>query len=341
MSIIKTFISVEHEGSFTGSPKGSIVTSSGSTETIFLPVGNDGQILVADSSTATGLKWGTASGGTSSAETFTNTGATPNTVGGIAAGTTFSAKTNAQMWNLLLYPELFPTLTAPSNTFTLTQSGFQIIGSTVATLNFSAGFSRGSISPAYGTSGYRSGLPTIYNYTGTGLPATVSSNATTDIQTVSSYVVLTGAQSWTCGVSYSGGEQPLSNLGNPYNTALASGTTGAITRTITGVYPYFATTSVISTLTQQTLVANSSQVAPAMVAESGGYKQTIEFPTTWAPIIRLEQYNTLSGAWDVIDLNAFGISAITKTIAGNSVNYKQYYHSGATIGARSLRFSTV
>lgn len=268
--------------------------------------------------------------------TYTNTDPSTVTVGGIPAGSTFDAVTMQQMWTQLLYQELFPTLTAPSSGFTLTQAGLQEIGATL-TLNFSATFSRGSISPAYGTSGFRAGPSNTFNYTGTGL-ANKPLVSLSDSNTVSNYVVTAGAQSWTGSVSYDMGEQPLSNFGNPYQTPLAAGTTGTVTRTITGVLASYATSSNIATLTKQALVANGTAIVVDLVAESGGNKQIVEIPALWGTTTVLEQFNTLNNTYEAISLSSFTLVNITKEIYGITQNYKQYTHNGATIGARRLRW---
>src|SRR5574344_2978760 len=170
-------------------------------------------------------------------------------VGGISAGTSFSNKTVKEMFDLLLYPELYPTLTNPSATFTSTASSYYEVGAKISP-TFTATFNRGSISPAYGTSGYRSGLPTAYTYTGAQL-TTASSTALSNVQSISNYTILQGSQSWTCKVSYSAGDQPLSNKGNNYSTPLAAGTTSSLLVSVTGVYPWYATTSSLTTLTDR------------------------------------------------------------------------------------------
>ena len=48
--------------------------------------------------------------------TYTNSGATPTTVGGITAGSTFSAQTMQQMWDALLYPYQPPAFASFSRT---------------------------------------------------------------------------------------------------------------------------------------------------------------------------------------------------------------------------------
>ena len=278
---------------------------------------------------------------------YTNAAPVLETVGGIAAGTTFEEQTMGEMWDALLYPELFPTLVNPSNTLTLMQEGIREVGEIIASLNFSAGFSRGSISPAYGTSGYRSGLPVSYNYSGAGLPSTAPSPLLSNSQIVSNYTVLIGTQSWTGTVSYSMGEQPKSSKDSNYSTPLSAGTTGSITRAIIGVYPYFATTVNIGTYTKQALaLMNSTYIEITMVAETEVNKQTVDFPIVWSTITGIQFYNTISGMWEWIhggkaaSLSTFTTSLVLHTVQGNSISYTRFAHNGSTIGSRKLRFYT-
>ena len=292
--------------------------------------GSDGILVTID---------GGGSGGT-----YTNTDPTPinfpsDDDPNIPSGTTFANKTFPEMMDLMLYPELDPTLTNPSNTFSISPSGLREIGETIATITLSATFNKGSISPAYGTTGFRSGDPNNYVYTGTGATDNAST-ALTDTETVSSYTVLQGSNSWTGAVAYDAGPQPKTSKDNDFSSPLPAGTTSVITRTITGVYPAFATTSAIGTLTKQSLQVMTTYIQVSMVAETGnGDKQTIDIPDAWSTITGLQQYNTLSGTWDAIALSSFTTSATTQTIQGNSVNYTKYAYNGSTIGARQLRFT--
>jgi hypothetical protein len=251
------------------------------------------------------------------------------------------------MFDALLYPELFPTLTAPSNTFALTQAGLQEIGATL-TLAFSAAFNRGSIDPAYGTDGFRSGLPNEYNYTGTGL-ADETSTSLTDSQSVVDYVVVSGVQSWTSSVDYDEGDQPLSSKGNNYLTALAAGTTSpAKSVSITGVYPFYATTVAMGTVTKQTLVAHtSSYFSASMVAETGGEKQTCDLPDAVGALTGIQFYNTVSSAWEWVNGSAanslltFTETSTTHDVNGSTIDYARFTHNGSNVGARLLRFYRV
>ena len=270
--------------------------------------------------------------------TYTNATPAPITVGGIVLGETFTNQTNEEMWNRLIYPTLFPTLVAPSHGFALTESSIREIGETLD-LHFTSTFSRGTISPAYGTSGYRSGLPNAYHYTGTGISASVASTSLSDSETSIAYTVLLGSQSWTSSVSYDVGPQTLDSKGGNYSTPLAAGTTGTTTVSVLGVYPWFATSVAIDTLTKQTLVAmNSAYVQVTMIAEDGVNKQAACFPAAWSTIASLKQYNTLSGSWDTVSLASFTVTDTTETIQGNSIAYKLWTYNGPTIGSRQLRF---
>ena len=296
--------------------------------------GSDGILVTID---------GGGSGGT-----YTNSDPTPinfpsDDDPNIPSGTTFTNKTFPEMMDLMLYPELDPTLTNPSNTFSISPSGLREIGETITTITLSATFSKGSINPQYtSATPFRSGDPNTYVYTGTGTSNNASTSLT-DTELVTSYTVLQGSNSWTGAVSYNAGPQPKTSKDNDYDSPLSAGTTSAITRTITGVYPAFATTSAIGTLTKQSLQSMSTYIQVSMVAETGnGDKQTIDIPDAWnggSGVSGLQQFNTLSGTWDSISLSSFTTSATTQTIQGNSVNYTKYTYNGSTIGARQLRFT--
>jgi hypothetical protein len=291
-------------------------------------------------------------GGGGGTDTFTNATPMPQNFPGnspfdnIGTGTTFANKTFTEMMNLMLYPELFPSLTNPSQTnFTLSPSGFREIGEQFSAggITLSSTFSRGSINPAYTTNGFRSGLPNAYIYTGPGsVPTPQSSTSLTNVTaTTAPYTIVQGAQSWTSKVAYDAGQQPLSSTGNNFNSPLPAGqTNNNLTRTITGVYPVFATTVSIGTLTKQALQSMTVYEEVSMVAETGGNKQIIDIPVAWSTINGLQQFNTFSGTWDIISLGTFTPTSITKTIQGVSgIPYNRYTHNGATIGARQLRFT--
>ncbi len=171
------------------------------------------------------------------------TGATPSViaVGGIDAGTQLTGKTYSQLFQELLVPTLFPTLTAPSiSSFTQNLATTQEVGVSV-TPTFTTNFSRGSIAPQYTSAEpFRSGTPTKYEYTGSGNVRQVDTTSTSNVSAATGATTLVaGANTWSVYVAYSAGVQPKDSSGGNFNTPLASGQTSVSNTSITGIYPYF------------------------------------------------------------------------------------------------------
>lgn len=273
-------------------------------------------------------------------------------VGGIPVGASFSQPTTMQqMWDLLLYPELNPTLSNPSSTFTQTITGLREIGQ-VITISFTSTFTRGSISPQYQSlSQFRSGLPVSYQFNGDGIIGVYTSVSLSDTRNISNYEVVSGVKTWQGRVNYDAGVQPKSNKGNDFNTPLPSGSTNFISRTITGVYPFFTTSSDITILTKQTLVNhNSIYIEFDLQADSGVNKQRFQIPTDFSDATGIQQFNTISNQWEWLGGNQaasltilntqFTKTTIQLTINTYSVPYFQYVYNGSTIGFRKIRLYT-
>jgi hypothetical protein len=265
------------------------------------------------------------------------TGTAERTVGGITNGQVFTNATMATMWDTLIKQEYFPTLTAPSSTFTASITGLREVGEVIS-VTFNSAFNRGSINPQYtAASPFRSGLPNTYQFVGSGLSNQAKQDLT-DAQTVSGYTVLINAQNWQGRVAYDAGVQPKSSYDNDFSTPLAAGNTSYITRTITGVYPFFATTVNLVTMTKQALLAHAATATISMVAEDGVDKQKFEVAVSYGTLSAIQQYNTLSGLWDTISTATFTMTTVSRDINGTMTNYRLYTHNGATIGARQVRF---
>lgn len=273
------------------------------------------------------------------------------TIGGISSGESFFSvpKTFGETMKALFYPVLYPTLTAPSNTFAHNVAYLQTIGASV-NINFTSTFNRGSISPAYGTSGLRSGAGSIAHFTGDGLPASVSGYPTSPlIESLTGYTVISGVKTWSGAWSYDIGEQPLDSEGNSYSSPLPAGATGYQTASIEGVYPLFGTTSSISNPnTQQTLVSmiTGDDIEFDLVPESGGYRQSFDISNAWLgarPLIGVETLNTVSDLWEYeggtapLSLNRWTTSSVTHIIAGNLINYTRYTYNGTERSSITIR----
>jgi len=271
-----------------------------------------------------------------SESTFPDATVTTTALAALAAGSDISGKTALEVLDLAINAELFQLssgITAPALTFTLSTSGLQEVESAL-TVTKTKSFNRGAVSPQYQTaSAYRSGA--LVDYTETN-PAGYAEGQP--------YAVVEGVQNWTAKANYAEGPLIKGSKGTitviaGVTNPLAAGSTAVITRSIIGVYPVYATTVNIAVLTKQALLSHGSDITVSMVAESAG-KQTVRIPQAWGTIDTLQQYNTLSGTWDNIDLSTFTKTAISVDVNGIMVNYWEYEHNGATIGARQLKFKT-
>jgi len=276
-------------------------------------------------------------------------------VGGIPSGTVLTGKTSFELWEELLVPELCGSVVEPNVTsIGLSYSGLVEIDCNISqtvTINFS----RGSISPQYDSiTPYRSDGANAYCFCGTGIPLSgfQACTALSASQTVPSYDVVIGTQTWGGCTRYDSGNAALSNKGNEYCAALSSGCTNIGSNSIVGVYPLFATTSTIAPpLTQQALqnMSTANNIQVNLVTESGGNKQKFEIPCAWLgiPTSRVLkgvcQWNTVSSAWEypggtcTTSLTLWTPSSASETVQGNSVGYCQYTYNSVDRSAVCIR----
>lgn len=271
--------------------------------------------------------------------------------GNITVGSKLENLTLQEFAERLLTKEINPVVTPPSASIVISglAAGLQEIG-TQATLSFTSTFNRGRVNKGWGDkaimNAYYSGLPTTYTYTGPSLPSdAVSSSALTDSQSAANYIVTEGAQSWKVAVAYGAGDyQPVTNYGNNYSTKCAAGTKTSNTITITGVYPVYATTVNITTLTKQDLV-NKGTLTYTMAGETASDKWTVQYPASWGTIkgfkVAEAGSNTFNymGGGKAESLLQWVETDTTKNVNDNatSVAYKQYKFNGAMQGVMRLQ----
>lgn len=286
---------------------------------------NDGQIrYISDYPFGEG---GSGSSGGGSSE-LTNALATGITVGGITAGSSYPVGTSIEtILNDLLNPTLYPTFTNPSASLSGTGDKLLKTGSTLA-VTLTATLNRGSINPAYGTSGKRSGAAKTYALNGD--PAQLTN---TWSETVSE-----SNRIFRATITYEAGEQPKDSKGNNYNAPLAAGSVQSGTVTYNFVMPIYANTTSAETMSEL-----------ALVSKGTGNKQ-LEFPVTttanpecfdlpgdWT-MSKIEVLNTLSGKWETATSQFTKTTTTHNDAAGNAVNYNRYTCNYAgSLGARSVK----
>lgn len=140
-------------------------------------------------------------------------------VGNIKVGQKLAGLSLKTILKMMLYGEgEYPTLIAPTFNVILSTQGCGVAGSKYL-IEGELSFDRGQITPAYGTSGFRSGLP--YKYEIVDKQIEIS-----EIRCSFSYdftQLLPGENKISFKVFYDKGEQPLDSTGAPYDSALPAG----------------------------------------------------------------------------------------------------------------------
>lgn len=266
-------------------------------------------------------------GGGGSAE-LTDDLTTSVTVGGIQSGTTYEEGTSLEtIFRNLLNPVAYPALTNPS--VSLAGSGSKLLeaGATLA-VTLTATFSRGSINPAYGTSGYRSGA--VQGYT---LNSGTEQSENTWSETVSA-----NNRTFKCSARYAAGEQPKDSVGNDYNSPLPAGSVESGTVTYDFVDAMWANTANITTVAKLSLVAKSTkQRDMTFPAQTTANPEIFDIPASWT-VTAVQVKNDLSGAWEDAS-SQFTVTDTTHDNAGGvSTAYKRYtFNMGIGTGSRQIR----
>ena len=122
---------------------------------------------------------------------------------------------------------------------------------------------------------------------------------------------------------------------------------GNVSKIYEGTYPFFWTTALIWTLTQQALrPLTSSYFSVNSVAETGWGKYKADFENAYITITGIQFYNTVSSAWERMggskanSLLLRNTTATTHTVQWNVVNYTRYTHNWPDGWALQLRFFT-
>ena len=285
----------------------------------------NGQILKWDAELK---RWVNATGGGGGGGSLEDDLTTSVTVGGISSGTNYPADTPLEkILRDMLNPVAYPTLTNPSASLSATGAKLLETGATLAT-TMTVAFNRGSINPAYGTSGYRSGVATSYALNG-GTPQSGNTFSLT----------VTSAQlSYRAAVAYEAGEQPKDSVGKNYSSPLPAGSVNSNTITYEFVDAIWANVSNIATIAKQALVSKSAKQKDfAFPAQTVANPEVFDIPASWT-VTAVQVKNDLSGAYEDA-MSQFTVTNVTHNdAAGNAVNYKRYtFNLGYDTGARSVR----
>lgn len=280
--------------------------------------------------------------------------AMPEKVGGYPAGTdvsTLYGDSIVKMFDNLLFPTVDPTYINPNCNFGAVVSGgpqslLQEVG-TVINIDFTSTLNKGAINVSGNLQDYRSGDASMYFYSDpssdTLLVDTVATG-NSDNQLVNNFLVNEGDQSFVSYINYLEGPQPYDNKGEIYGTPLPAGDTSPLqTITFEGVYPYFATTVDIDTLTAQPLesVNSLSNIDVWLFKENyptNPNRQTVRFPNNFGPVVTFQTWNTTTLQWQASPAAEWDLTSVQVNINGTNVSYRQYEYVSNSRGATQMRF---
>lgn len=264
-------------------------------------------------------------------------------IGAISAGDTISLNTTLnQFIEQLLVTTYNPTLTGPSFSLANNAGSLRKIGSVINVL-LTFTFNRGSILGANNPIVWD---PLVLQNFRAGAATSFTINAVTqgtNTLTVSNHAVITGNNTFSGTVTFGAGSQPLDSDNNPHDSPLAGGTSASQSTSFEGVYPIFATTASIGTLSEQGLYSmlSGNNIELTLVAETGGNKQKFELPNSWVssrPLTKVEYFNTVSNQFDATNkISDFTETTVSETIEGSSITYKRYTNSSPDRGALKIK----
>lgn len=249
-------------------------------------------------------------------------------VGGVSTGKHYDAGVSLEtIIRDMLSPVLYPTLTNPSATLTVLGTTLLEHG-TVISKTFTCTFSQGSINPAYGTSGKRSGPAGTYSLNG-GTPQT----GNTFTETVSE-----SNKTFRVNVTYAEGPQPKDSAGNNYSTPLPAGDVDSNDITYDFTYAIWSNASDSTSIDKMDLVKQSDkQRVINFGACDEAHPEVFDIPTAWG-LTAIKVKNDLTGTWDDCTEDFTPSSVTHKDAADVDVNYTRYTcNLGYDMGPRDIR----
>lgn len=244
-------------------------------------------------------------------------------IGGIPMNKTYAKDTDLEtILRDLLNPVEAPKLTGPSATITTTAKLLLEPGET-RNINLTLNFNRGSISPAYGTSGYRAGDP--YEY--------AINNGERQANNLFTATVTESNKVFSGTVWHYAGEQPKNSNGENYGEPLPAGSVNSNEIKFEYVSPIWSNARYITTIDKEELISKSAGIKtfnfPSQTVEN---PQTFDIPASWN-VTAIEIFNMLSNGWQ----NGSSSFDITDT-THDGVAYKRYTDNrNAAAGARQVR----
>lgn len=282
----------------------------------------------------------------------------PQTIGGINKGTKVSdleGSTISQMFDNLLFPEVQPTIQAPSATIhfkdTFSSNGVYEVGTTAPiAANFNTSFNRGTCTVVGQADKNRAGNLDSGN-------SFIYYGGDTSTKTLPAKVTL-GTMQYNYHAAYAQGDTLVTSKGNKASVApnpLPAGSVNSSNLTIFGTYPYYCNGQSASSSsgdsnfptsatpdTKLPLYKWTDTLVGAKFASEAATGTRMQFMySNRKNVTKVEFYNSISGKWETFDTSNYNAKSGIKTysVQGTNETYNILTTTGPLSGSVQYRFT--
>ena len=282
----------------------------------------------------------------------------PQTIGGINKGTKVSdleGSTISQMFDNLLFPEVQPTIQAPSATIhfkdTFSSNGVYEVGTTAPiAANFNTSFNRGTCTVVGQADKNRAGNLDSGN-------SFIYYGGNTSTKTLPAKVTL-GTMQYNYHAAYAQGDTLVTSKGNKASVTpnpLPAGSVNSSNLTIFGTYPYYCNGQSASSSsgdsnfptsatpdTKLPLYKWTDTLVGAKFASEAATGTRMQFMySNRKKVTKVEFYNSISGKWETFDTSNYNAKSGIKTysVQGTNETYNILTTTGPLSGSVQYRFT--
>nr|DAX68172.1 MAG TPA: hypothetical protein [Crassvirales sp.] len=282
----------------------------------------------------------------------------PQTIGGINKGTKVSdleGSTISQMFDNLLFPEVQPTIQAPSATIhfkdTFSSNGVYEVGTTAPiAANFNTSFNRGTCTVVGQADKNRAGALDSGN-------SFIYYGGNTSTKALPAKVTL-GTMQYNYHAAYAQGDTLVTSKGNKASAIpnpLLAGSVDSSNLTIFGTYPYYCNGQSASSSsgdsnfptsatpnTKLPLYKWTDTLVGAKFASEAATGTRMQFMySNRKKVTKVEFYNSISGKWETFDTSNYNANSGIKTysVQGTNETYNILTTTGPLSGSVQYRFT--
>lgn len=282
----------------------------------------------------------------------------PQTIGGINKGTKVSdleGSTISQMFDNLLFPEVQPTIQAPSATIyfkdTFSSNGVYEVGTTAPiAANFNTSFNRGTCTVVGQANKNRAGNLDSGN-------SFIYYGGNTSTKTLPAKVTL-GTMQYNYHAAYAQGDTLVTSKGNKASVTpnpLPADSVNSSNLTIFGTYPYYCNGQSASSSsgdsnfptsatpdTKLPLYKWTDTLVGAKFASEAATGTRMQFMySNRKKVTKVEFYNSISGKWETFDTSNYNAKSGIKTysVQGTNETYNILTTTGPLSGSVQYRFT--